>query len=827
MWIDADLSCLDCQSTVVLANNRQVLAFKKTFAQSKPNQQLPRIFTWHQYLQNLWISYNTDEKRLINPSEYRYLITGILQEDGQNPSHSLVSEVVKNHNYCANHLINLDILLASKVSISTLFVKWVQAYKALKTQHHLLDINDLPEQILKVAPNITTPYIYGFKTFTPQQQLFFNTIGFQSIEPKASTQSIKTFTFDTLESEILKVAHWAKSCTVERPNDSIVVVSPQLQTLQHQFKSIFDAVFDDLLRETGQKSYNISLGLSLTQYPLIQDLLRILTLNEQIQTDNIQTELFNKIITSPYLVGYQTECFYRHTLVNKVLDLSCETLSLKKLTTLSEQCPILNAVIQKITQQNSIYTSLDRHLTNFNAALDIWGFGNDRDLNSQEYQLFKKYLSVSLGLNQRAQYSGKTNERTAINELKSLLLEVVFQPQSSTANIQIMGALEAEGLRFHQAWVLGVNADFLPAKLNLPRFIDHTISVQHQVPFSSFELINIDANKTLVNLSALANSVTFSYAEMVLDEAQMPSPLLNFPSEVSQFITKINSPITLQSLIDTQANALQNLNIHQGVATLKNQMACAFSGFANRLNLSNFDAPHLGINKREQGNVTHQALHKIYQKYPSKSAISSLDDTALEALILQEITQALENHPNNSFKTIEQQRLLRLIQGFIAIDKQRDDFEVVALEKDSLIEIEGLSFQTRLDRMDELTKGERIIFDYKTGKTAPSSWCGETHIKEPQLPIYAINNLVSGCGFIELRSEKIVIKGISKSGELLPQKTKGGTCQAWDEQIKIWHTQLTQASLDFQAGFASVLPTKNACDYCHLSNLCRVEKQLN
>jgi hypothetical protein len=48
--------------------------------------------------------------------------------------------------------------------------------------------------------------------------------------------------------------------------------------------------------------------------------------------------------------------------------------------------------------------------------------------------------------------------------------------------------LEAEGLVFDNAWVLGMTDGFLPVALNSPRFIPSDIAQKHQIPHSSFAL---------------------------------------------------------------------------------------------------------------------------------------------------------------------------------------------------------------------------------------------------------------------------------------------------------------------------------------------------
>ena len=241
------------------------------------------------------------------------------------------------------------------------------------------------------------------------------------------------------------------------------------------------------MTQTGKKSYNISLGLPLSHYTLVQDLLNLLELNEQIKTNNIQTALFTQVVTSVYIQGYQLERSSRHMLVNQTLSLSLEYFQLEQLEEAITQCPVLSKLIQTAKQDDTKNQRLDEHLLNFNTTLTNWGFTTDRSLSSSEYQLFNKYLSSSLKLNQLALHQNKCLVKTALYLLKEISSQIVFQAQSSKTNVQIIGSLEAEGLYFDKAWVMGMTHDFLPAKLNSPRFIATDIAIHHQIPHSSYE----------------------------------------------------------------------------------------------------------------------------------------------------------------------------------------------------------------------------------------------------------------------------------------------------------------------------------------------------
>jgi len=400
--------------------------------------------------------------------------------------------------------------------------------------------------------------------------------------------------------------------------------------------------------------------------------------------------------------------------------------------------------------------------------------------------------------------------------------QVVFQPQASKTNIQIIGSLEAEGLHFDRAWVMGMTHDFLPAKLNAPRFISSEIAIQHHIPFSNYELVQSDAQDTLANLSSLADKVVFSYAKSHFESEQLPSPLLDFPTESDPQINAQVIPIRTELIEDEITTKFNKTEVKSGVSILKDQMACAFKGFAHRLDVESYDEPHIGLDRREQGNVIHTALQYIYEEVNSKSALLALEQTQLTKLISQKIYSALKRYQNSGFKVIEQDRLQSLLLKFIETDKLRENFRVLATERSVQVNIAGLGFNTRLDRLDKMDNGDQIVFDYKTGSSSTTKWCGQ-EIIEPQLPIYSVTNNTQGAAFIELNSSSVSFKGLSKDPDSLPkQSSYKGKCQEWDDQLNSWKVKLNQASSDFQSGQAQVLPNKTACDYCEFDLLCRV-----
>ena len=825
MWINADLAKLSAKDSIVLANNRQVLAFKKTWGLQRGTSALPQTFSWKQYLQHTWREVNPNSsKRLISAIESRMLITQSMERLGQVADVRLIDEVVKNIDYCYAHLISPSVLSDSHHQNSELFSTWMLDYQQTKLELNVLDVNDLSKLILNRESEINQPYLYGFKTLTPEQSLLFSNIGHQVLSADQPNTHSSNQIFNTTFDEIFHVANWAKDLHKKYPKKHIAIVSPQLNSEHHQIKSIFDQVFSDVLVGTGQKAYNISLGLPLTDYPLIKHLLLVLQLSQQLQSNRISTETFNAVIASPYIAHALAERSRRALLVNQVLSWSQTHFKFNQLDAHLINTPLLKTLIDDVNAQvTNGQQKHDQWLLNFNAHLQTWGFATDRTLSSVEYQLFNKYQQTSLGLNQLSQITGKVGASQAISDFQTWLSQVIFQAQSAKTPIQILGSLEAESLYFDEAWVIGMTDNFLPASINSPRFIPNDVAAQHQIPHSNFELIAKDAQDTLNNLINLSNQVSFSYAKNHFESEQHGSPLLDFNHEITAPEHRFESAL-LETISDNQATPLADKQVSGGVGILKDQMACAFKGFTHRLNIKKFDPPHLGLNRAEQGDVVHKVLESIYHKTPCSTDLAAYSKDELNKLIDTAIQQELKRYKHSGFTQIEFDRLEQLIHKFIATEKQRDAFRVIATEQSIEADINGLSFTTRLDRVDEMDNGDRIIFDYKTGTLPSNPWCGNP-IKEPQLPIYATTNPADGIAFIKPAADKISYIGMAKDHDSLPKKTsKQKSCNEWDEQLNLWQQQLDQTSLDYQQGKAGVLPTKNACTYCEYDSLCRVEK---
>jgi probable DNA repair protein len=515
-------------------------------------------------------------------------------------------------------------------------------------------------------------------------------------------------------------------------------------------------------------------------------------------------------------------------LTNKIRQLSATRIKTNKILSLCDGCPSLKEIFIKLNDANlTKKITLELSLDSMNSFLLIWGFTSDRNLSSSEYQIYEKYQVESLVLNKLSDFHQLTTLDDALKILIEHMNAVIFQPQSGSANIYILGSLEAEGLFFDFAWVSSMTSSFLPGKIKMPLFIPPKTSVEYCLPGTSFELITKESEITLNNLQNLSKNLTFSYSTYSDSREQIATPYLLF-EDPQQIEDPQVTPREMELIEDFIAPKIKNLEIKKGVKTLQDQMGCEFKGFINRLNFQEINDSVIGISKLEQGNIIHNILERFFNEVSSSSELKELSETRLDELIETHSENALQEIPQSNFRINEKVRVKKVIKQYIDLEKNREFFEVVGTESEAQVDIAGLKFSTRIDRMDRLKDGSKLIIDYKTGKNIGISKLINQPLEQAQLPIYAISNEVDGVAFATINSQDSKFKAITKNKNDLPMSSQSiNRMPEWKKQVSDWKDELVQASQKFQNGHAEVLPSSHACDFCDYDLLCRVDKSGN
>ena len=237
----------------------------------------------------------------------------------------------------------------------------------------------------------------------------------------------------------------------------------------------------------------------------------------------------------------------------------------------------------------------------------------------------------------------------------------------------------------------------------------------------------------------------------------------------------------------------------------------------------------LGFNSLQKGSILHNILEKIYSEITSKEQLQQLKNQ--KEYIAKHLTSSMSKFTKNGFYDVVFNLFLQKINVFLDIEKTRDNWTIDAIEKTEVVKLGALEFATKIDRVDKISNGEKILFDYKSGKVSKSSWCNG--IPDPQLPIYATsdieNNGYSAISFISFKDTITTYTAMAKNTDVLPISRKSHKlCKnlLWEEQLNFWKKHLENTANAFTSGQADINPQKYSCLYCKLQPLCKIEHKL-
>ena len=655
----------------------------------------------------------------------------------------------------------------------------------------------------------------GFDEFTPRQSLFLDSIACpqETVAPAVCNARAERYKLRNSEEELTSAALWARDLLQRGGANSIGIVVPGIAADRKRVERIFSGTMP-------AAAFHISLGTPLAQHPAVHAALLLLDL----ACGSLQTNRAGVLLRSPFLAGFSHEAAARAHLDAKLRRDGAWAAGIEDILNLAARCPVLSrklAALKREAKDLSKPQLPGQWSHAFAKMLDAVGWPGDRTLTSAEYQTaeaWKRLLSSLAGLDITAE---RVDARTALSRLRRLAAGEQFQEENVGAPVEIMGVLEASGVSFDHLWVMGMHDEEFPKPSHPNPFLPLPEQRENKLPHSSPERELDFANLTLRRLGGSAPEVVFSYPSQDGERTLNPTPLLQ-PLDAWVEVACPPGPLTkeesFEHLIDDTGPPVAAATAQRGGAGLLKDMSdCAFRAFAKRrLDANQMEDPGAGLSPRDKGSIVHKAMEILWRELKSHEALLAL--TPLERLdaIQAAVRQALvENGGSKAgFHPLEEQRLTALLQGWLDIETAREPFTVLAQEQEREVSLGGLLLKVRMDRIDELADGRRVLIDYKTGEIKTKAWEGDRPA-EPQLPLYCISEEHSPAAvvFAQIRTGSLKFHGV-KEVALEPFKKLGKGD---------WRQVLTALAQRFADGDAQVDPrSADTCRLCHLTALCRV-----
>lgn len=761
------------------------------------------------------------------------------------------------------------------------FKEWSRRYERLTRHLAQIDQARLCNLVIDLCEHadVRKPkrlVCYGFDIVTPQQAALLSKLVDTGCEvmwarPRSQLRppsgNARRMACNDSRDEIRHAAVWARARIEADGSARVGIVVPAFSRYRSAITRIFGSIMEPDIRQSLPGAsrhtlpFNMSLGMALSSYPLVSAALLILELCGR----EIEFERASFLLRSPFLGGGDTEMANRSRLDVQLRKHAEPLITLERLLILIERecdgisCPALVQGLSALAELRKArlfgLQTPSETARAISEALRILGFPGERNLDSSEYQTLEKWYEILGDFAALGRVVSHMSYSEGVARLRRMAAETLFQPEMPDVPIQILGVLEAAGMEFDYLWVMGLSDDIWPSQPSPNPFLPIELQRTEKLPRgSAIASLELARRFTDAWLSS-AGEVVLSHPRHSDDRDPRklaPSPLIAniaacepmLPARLD-YRDLIHSARRLEYIKDDKAPRLDkilNANIG-GTAVIKDHAACPFRALAvHRFGAEGIKTPHAGLDAMERGILIHHVLAQAWIHLKTKSALDAIQDDMLEAVLAGAAKEAIarirRDHPTaltGRFAKIEQRRLVRLAREWLDGEKKRSDFEVIAIEEKRSVEISGLVLSTRLDRVDELGDGRRIIIDYKVRAPVVTTMLGKRP-EEPQLPLYLVTAEPDAVAvaFAQVKMGDMRFAALAGDHDLLPgskalsESRLGDQYSSWEELVASWHVDLAAIAASFSSGDAEVDPKKfpYTCRSCDLQSFCRIDERM-
>jgi probable DNA repair protein len=520
------------------------------------------------------------------------------------------------------------------------------------------------------------------------------------------------------------------------------------------------------------------------------------------------------------------------------------------------QCEQLSRVARELTpilRAGMGAASPSEWAERFQTILLRTGWPGDRTLSSVEHQTLAKFQDTLAEFGSLDAVAKRMNARQALHRFHELLRDTPFEPQTANASVTVIDAVTSAGMQFDALWVIGLQADRMPAPSNpdplIPLELQREAKIPEATPGGALNLSRLQIERWIRS----ARSIVLSWPEREGDAELTVSPLIakfNAGTRAAKAIPSLRESLfqhrpTMELLRDDRAPPLTEGSASGGAAILELQSRCPFKAHAQlRLKARPLSRVSLGVEPAERGGILHAVLQDIWGSLQTQDALLALSDHEVEARVREaaqrRASAALQpdSRVRERLAALEIKSTVRQVMTLLAIEKLRPPFRVRFAEAAERYSIGGLNVTLRPDRIDELSEGGELLIDYKLGAShLPSHWLERTPLRprSPQLPLYGLAHgaELRALAFVVLAAGKVEYRGWGDGAQVGPGvdtyppkrlRVDLGDPMEWQALLDQWQFTLTRLAQRFVAGEAQVDPLQGECEHCHLSTLCRIHE---
>ena len=736
------------------------------------------------------------------------------------------------------------------------FAEWVHQYRSRCQELQMVDRSEAYRQLctLTTGPAIDRDPValFALPNIPPLTQRALNHLAdVELVAPPRDERVIEVQAFTTRDDELAEIARWAHK-QIAQAEGRIGVVLLDMTADRQRMEYFLRQEFDCLDARYNDLPVNFSTGMSLAATPMYRDAIAIL---EWEVRDASRSEWL-AILRSPYL-DFGLEPNARLNLTETLFRSGFKNISLSQVMHVVAREAPESELLTKLRKVRS-----DRTIRGVKNLLDwsevirerlaLWKWPARSPLDSIEYQQHQRFELSLEALGELSAVLPHQSYESALTLWRGTLDRTTFQPETPHGSIQVLGPLEALGSCFEALWICGAQQNVFPRRTHVDPFLP--ASLQKKLIFHDIDhqALADEARSMLAVWSAQSPKTVLSFHQSDQGLPALPSPLLptEFVSVEPQWFppTSWKCDTAVERFPDEDPVPCLSSSWRGGANLIKDQAACPFRAFVkHRLRTSSLSEPVIGLSAADRGGLIHEALLRVWQSLGTSDALDVLDEPAIDEMShsavqsgmqrLESVCEArgfsLRERVGPACWQLEAEVCQSLVSEWLRLEQKRDlSFQVLEMEDDHTLDLDGLLLTLRPDRIDHYSDGRRVVIDYKSRAPAKNKWLG-SHPEEPQLPLYALlDQSIQGIAFGALTLSEPV-KFVSMGDELglgvrneksLEQQTNG-LATDWRELVRHWHSGLHQLAAEFLAGNAAVTPTTGACQYCDLGAVCRINQR--
>lgn len=740
------------------------------------------------------------------------------------------------------------------------FARWAETYLARMRAAGACDLALAPDALARATatlPRAGAMVLAGFVELTPQHRRLLGALRAAGADvctldtlPEVSSDVSRT-SAATARDELVAALAWARGVAIDRPQARIGIVIEDLVARREEVAALAQEVLCPAaaLDPATSSAFEISLGPALAEVPLVATALDLIALAE----GPVSMGAAAALLRSPYLTGAQGEWSMRARAEVAWIDEG------KLQVTLGDAIGALDRSSPELAARwragrdlfRSGRRSTPREWSDaWRGWLSAAGWPGQRALDSAEYQARVAWERLLLEFAAMGVVAPRFTSARALATLQTLAAEQRFQPEGGSAPIAIVGALEGAGIAFDALWVGGLASDRWPSAPSPNPLLPLAWQRERNVAHATAQREREYAEALTSLFARSAQEVVFSSPQSIDEHELSPSALIlawparEPPPPPEAWAVSIARSRQVDAIPDERAPALMpGSRVSGGSRIVAAQSDCPFQAVVRcRLRVEPWPAPCAGLTPRERGAMVHVALAEFWGSVRDQQTLLALGDSEIASRIGTAVGRALAEVSAERWRALpaalregEEQRIDRLVRQWLDMERLRPPFVVRTLETRTLLQLSGLEFALKIDRVDTLSGGGCAVLDYKTGLVErPRQWF-DPRPRAAQIGLYTLAQRaaapadpVRAAAYVELRPEGVAVAGIAADGETWPEldlAAQRAPERTWSGLEAWWQDRLGALAAEIAAGDAAVAPrpAPSPCRNCGLQPICRIE----